>query len=189
MNDEWKFCKKDDPFQGPRVALIYCCLVAKLCLTLCKPLDCSMPGFPVLHYHLPQFAQTQAYWVGNAFQPSHSLSPPSPSAFSLFQNQDLFIELALCIRWKVLELQLQQKFFLWVFKVDFPFQTSIDWPDLLAVQRTLKNLLQHCDSKASIVLCSAFFMNQLTSVRDYWKHHSFEYMEVRGLRKHYYQQS
>ena len=127
MNDEWKFCKNEDPFQGPGVALT-CCLVAKLCLTLCKPLDCSTSVFPVLHYHLPKFAQTHAHWVGNAFQPSHCLP-------SIFPRTRIFpTVLAVCIRCKVLELQLQQQFFPWVFRVDFPFQTSIDWSDLLAVQ-------------------------------------------------------
>ena len=46
-----------------------CCLVVKLCLTLCNPMDCSTPGFPVLH-HFPEFAQTHVHWVGNAIQPS-----------------------------------------------------------------------------------------------------------------------
>ena len=48
--------------------------VAKLCPTLCDPMDCSMPGFPVLYY-LPEFAQTHVHWVGDAIQPSHPLSP------------------------------------------------------------------------------------------------------------------
>ena len=60
-----------------------CCSVAKLCMTLCDPLDCSMPGFPVLHY-LSEFAQTHVRWVSDAIQPSHPLSPLSPLAFNLF---------------------------------------------------------------------------------------------------------
>ena len=64
------------------------CSVAKLCLTLRDPVDCSMPGFPVLHYH-PEFAQTHVHWVGDAIQPSYSLLSPSP-AFNLSQNQGLF---------------------------------------------------------------------------------------------------
>ena len=59
-----------------------CCSVAKSCLTLCDPMDCSMPGFPVLYYLL-EFAQTHAHWVGDAIQPSHHLLPPSPPAFNL----------------------------------------------------------------------------------------------------------
>ena len=56
-----------------------------MCWTLCDPMDCSTPGFPVLHY-LPELAQTHVHWVGNDIQPSCPLSPPSPPAFSLFQH-------------------------------------------------------------------------------------------------------
>ena len=66
-----------------------CCLTAKLCPTFCNPMNCSTPGFPVLHY-LPEFAQIHVHWVGNAIQPSHSLSSPSPPAFNLSQHQGLF---------------------------------------------------------------------------------------------------
>ena len=59
------------------------------CLTLCDPMDCSMPGFPV-HHQLPEFTQTHVHWVGDAIQPSHSLSSSSPSAFNLSQHQGLF---------------------------------------------------------------------------------------------------
>ena len=59
------------------------------CLTLCKPIDYSMPGFPVLH-HLPELAQTHVHLVGVAFQPSHPLSSPVPPAFSLSQHKGLF---------------------------------------------------------------------------------------------------
>ena len=94
----------------------YCCSVAKLCLTLCEPMDCSMPGFPVLHY-LPESAQTHVHWVSDAIQPSHPLSPPSPPTLNLAQQQGLF-------QWvssshqvvKVLELQLQHQSFQWVYK-------------------------------------------------------------------------
>ena len=56
---------------------------------LCEPMNCSTPGFPLLHYFL-EFAQTHIHWVGDATQPSHPLSPPSPPAFSLSQHQSLF---------------------------------------------------------------------------------------------------
>ena len=70
---------------------ICCCSVAQLCLTLYNPMDCSTPGFPVLH-HLLELAQTHVHWVGDAIQPhpSHPLSSPSPPAFSLFYHQNLF---------------------------------------------------------------------------------------------------
>ena len=60
--------------------------VAQLCPTLCNPIDCSMPGFPV-HYELPDFTQTHVHWVGDAIQPSHPLMSPSPPAFHLSQHQ------------------------------------------------------------------------------------------------------
>ena len=66
----------------------FCCSVTQSCLTLCDPLICSTPGFPV-HQYLPEFAQTHVYWVGEAIQPSHPLSCPSP-ALNLSQDQGLF---------------------------------------------------------------------------------------------------
>ena len=64
------------------------CSVADSCLIVCDPMDCSTPGFSDLH-HLPKFAQLQVHWVGDAMQPSHPLSPPSPSALNLSQHQGL----------------------------------------------------------------------------------------------------
>ena len=74
------------------------CSVAKSCLTLCDSLDCSAPGFPVLHY-LPEFAQIHVHWVSDALQPSHPLLPPAPLALSLSKHQGLSNELAFPIRW------------------------------------------------------------------------------------------
>ena len=123
----------------------------------CDPVDRSIPGFPVLHY-LPEFAQTHVHCVGDVIQPSHLLSSPSPPAFYLSQHEGLF-------QWvysshqvdKVLELQPQHQSFQWIVRIPF----RIDWFDLLAVQGTLKSLLQHHSSKTSILQCSAFFMMQL----------------------------
>ena len=67
----------------------YSCSVAQLGLTLCDPMDCSMPGFPVLHCLL-EFAQTHVHCVNDAIQLSHPLSPPFPPAFNLSQHQGLF---------------------------------------------------------------------------------------------------
>ena len=62
-----------------------CCSVAQLCPTLCDPMDCSTPGFSVLHY-LPELAQTHVHQVGDAIQPTHPLLSPSPPGFNLFQH-------------------------------------------------------------------------------------------------------
>ena len=69
------------------IAILHCCSVTRSCLTLCDPMECSKPGFPVL-YHLPEFAQTHV--LGVAIQPSCTLSSPSPPAFTLSQLQGLF---------------------------------------------------------------------------------------------------
>ena len=70
--------------------------VTQSCPTLCNPMDCSMPGFPV-HHQLPELAQTHVHLVGDAIQQPHPLS--SPSAFILFQCQSLSNDSVLCIRW------------------------------------------------------------------------------------------
>ena len=94
-----------------------CCSIAKSCPTLCDPMDCHAPGFPISH-HLPEFAQVHVHCIGDAIQPSQPLSPSSPSAFSLSQHQDLFQGVD-CLHQvaKVLELQLRS--FHWVLRVDF----------------------------------------------------------------------
>ena len=67
-----------------------CCSVTKLCLTLCDPMHCSMPGFPILH-HLQEFAQTHVHWVRDAIQQSHPLSPSSPpSQYQSFPVSESF---------------------------------------------------------------------------------------------------
>ena len=121
-------------------------------------MDCSKPGLPV-HRQLLELTQTHVHWVSDTIQPSCPLSPPSP-AFNLSQHQDLF-------QWvssshqvaRVLKLQLQCQSFQWIFGLT---SFRIDWFDLLAVQGTLKSLLQHHSSKASILWLSAFFMVQLS---------------------------
>ena len=112
------------------------------------PMDCSTPGFPVLH-SLPELVQTHVHWVNDAIQPSHPLSSPSLPAFYLSQQQGLFQWVALHIRWPNY----------W----SFSFSNSpsneylglisfrIDCFDFLAVQGTLKSLCQYHSSKASVL--------------------------------------
>ena len=118
-----------------QMSICWFCSVTKPCLTLCDPMNCSTPGFPVLHYS-PEFTQTPVHWVDDAIQPSHPLSPLLlPSIFPsirVFSNES-----ALHIRWP--------KYW------SFSFTTSpsneysglisfkIDWFDLLAVQGTVKS--------------------------------------------------
>ena len=111
-------------------------------------MNSSMPGFPVLHY-IPEFAQTQVHWIYDTIQPSYPLSSPSP-AFNLSQHQSLFQrDGSLHQVAKVLKLQHQS--LKWIFRVD-----------LLAVQGTLKSLLQAPQSKPSILRHSASCMVQLS---------------------------
>ena len=129
------------------------------CVWLCDPMNCSMPGFPVLHYLL-EFAQTHVHWIDDAIQPSHPLFLPSPSSFNLSHNQDVF-------QWvsplhqvaKVLELQFQPSL---SNEYSGLISFTINWINLLAVLGTLKSLLQHHTLKASILQHSAFLMVQLS---------------------------
>ena len=126
---------------------------------LCDSMDCSTPGL-LVHHQLPEFTQTHIHCVGDAIQPSHPLASPSPPTFNLSQHPGLFQGVnSSCQVAKVLELQFQHHS-----SNEYSGLISfwIDWFDLLAVQRTFKSLLQHHNSKASILWPSAFFMLQFT---------------------------
>ena len=124
------------------------CSVAQLCPTLWDYMECSTPGFPV-HHHLPELTQTHVHWAGDANQPSHPLSSPPPPTFSLssirvFSNRSVHH-----IRWP--------KYWSFSFTISPSNEYSglisfrMDWLDLLAVQGTVKSLLQHHSLKASIL--------------------------------------
>ena len=126
--------------------------VAQSCLTLCDPMNCSTPGLPV-HHHLPEFTQTHVRRVSDAIQPSHPLSspsplPPIPPSITVFSSES-----TLPVRWP--------KYWSFSFSIipskEIPGLISfrMDWLDFLVVQGTLKSLLQHHSSKASILQCSA----------------------------------
>ena len=153
--------------------LVLSCSLTKSCPTLCDPMDCSTPAFPVLHY-LWEFAQTHVHWVGDAIQPSRPLLHPSPPAFNLSQHQGLF-QCVGSYHQMAKVLQLQHQSFQWIFRVDFlsvlvqslshvwllvtPW--TADW--LVCSPCCLKDsqsLFQLHTSKASILQCSAFFMVQ-----------------------------
>ena len=122
-------------------------------------MDCSSPGLPVYH-RLPELTQTHVHWVGDAIQPSHPLLSPFPPAFNLSQHQGLF-------KW-VSSLHQVAKVLEFSFSISPCNEYSglisfrIDWFNLLAVQGTLKSLLQHHSSKASILRHSALFIVQLS---------------------------
>ena len=122
-------------------------------------MDCSIPGFPV-HHQLLELPQTHVHLVGDTIQLSHPLSSPAPPAFNPSQHQGFSSESVLCIRWP--------KYWSFSFSIspcnDYSGLVSfrMDWLDLLAIQGTLKSLLQHHSSKASILPHSAFFIVQLS---------------------------
>ena len=131
----------------------------QLCPTLCDPMNRSTPGFPVRH-QLPELTQIHVHRVGDAIQPLHPLLSPSPSAFNLSSIRVFSNESVLPIRWP--------KYWSFSFSIspskEYSGLTSfrMDWLDLLAVQGTLKSLLQHHSSKTSILQRSAFFILQLS---------------------------
>ena len=132
-----------------RVSSVQFSSVAQSCLTLCDSMNRSTPGLPV-HHQLPEFTQTQVHQVSDAIQPSHLLSSPSPPAPNPSQHQGKDSnESTFCMRWPEY----------WSFSFSIIPSKEIlelisfrmDWLDLLAVQGTLKSLLQHHSSKASIL--------------------------------------
>ena len=150
-------------------------------LTPCDLIDCSLPGLPV-HHQLPSLVKLMS--IKSVMLSNHLILCQSLLLLpSIFPRIRIFSsESVLCTRWP--------KYW------NFSFSTSpskeysglisfrMDWLDLLAFQGTLKSLLQHHSSKASILWCSAFFYSPtLISIHDYWKNHSFEYdieCDVRG---------
>ena len=141
--------------------------VAQSCPTLWDPLDCSTPGLPVNH-QLPELAQTHVHRVGDTIQPSHILCHSLLLPPSIFPSNRIFSnESVLRIRW--------QKYWSFSFSISPSSEYSglisfrMDWLYLCAVHGTLKSLLQHHSSKASILQCSAFFTVQLSHPYMTWR--------------------
>ena len=122
-------------------------------------MDGSTPGLPV-HHQFPELTQTHVHWVSDVIQPSPPLSSPSPLAFNLSQHQVFSKESVLRSRWP--------KYWSFSFSISPSNEYSglisfrIDWFDLLAVQGTLKSILQHHNLKASVLWYAAFFIVQLS---------------------------
>ena len=142
-------------------------------IRLCDPLDCSMPASSVLH-HLPEFAQTHVHWLSDAIQPSVTSfsctkSFPATGSFPMSQlftpgSQSIGVSGSASIS-----------------PVNIQDWLPLGWTgliDLLAVQGTLKSLLQNHSSKASVLQCSGLYGPALTSVHVYWKKHNFDYTDL-----------
>ena len=145
-------------------------------MTVCQFMDCSTPGFPI-HHQLPELTQTHVHRVGDAMQPSHTLSCPSLPAFNLSQLQGLF-------QWvssshqvaKVLELQLQNQPFQWIVRIDFLQDWLIWHPFCLSNSQETSPEPQFQSLNPSAL--SLLHGPALTSIHDFWKTHSFDYMDL-----------
>ena len=145
---------------------------AQSCLTLCNPMDCSTPGFPV-HHQLPELIQTHVHRVGDAIQPSHPLSSLSLPAFNLSHHQGLF-------KWvsslhqvaKVLAFQLQHQSFQLLFRTDFLW----DW--LVGSSCCPRDSQESSPTPQSKSINSSalsfLYSPTLTSIHDHWKNHSLD---------------
>ena len=145
--------------------------VAQLCPTLCNPMDCSTPGFAVHHQHL-ELTQTHVHWVSDVIQPSPPLSSPSPLAFNLSQHQVFSKESVLRSRWP------NYRNFSFSICPSNEYSELIsfrmDWLDLLAVQGTLKSLLQHHSSVSQS--CQTLFDPMACSTTGFPVH--YQYLEL-----------
>ena len=157
------------------IPLYYCCSYTKSCLTLCDLTDCSTPGFPVLH-HIQEFAQTHVHWVGDAIQPSHSVTPFSSClqsfpALGSFLMSHLFASGGHCIgasaSVSVLPINIQG----W-----FPLGLT----DLIyLLSKGLSSVFSNTTiQKLNSLVLSLLYSPILTSIHDYWKNHSFDYMDI-----------
>ena len=146
--------------------------VTQSCLTLCNPMDCSMPGFPI-HHQLLEPTQSHAHCVGDAIQPSHPLSSPSPPTFNHSQHQGLF-------KWvgsshqvaKVLDFQLQHQSIQWTPRTDLLLDGLVGSPCSLRDSQESSPAPQFKSINSSVL--SFLYNPTLTSIHDHWKNHSFD---------------
>ena len=170
-SNQYKFAIHLSPFLGTyKYKHICCCSVAQLCQTLCDPMDCSTPGFPVLH-HLPELDQTHVHWVGDAIQPSHSVIPFSClqyfPASGYFQMSQLFgsggQSTGVSASTSVLPMNT-------LGLISF----RMDWLDLLAVQGTQESSPTPQFKSINSSVLSFLYSPTPTSIHGYWKNHSLE---------------
>ena len=142
-------------------------------------MDCNTPGFPVCHY-LPEFSQTHVYWAGGAIQPSHPLSLPSPphppQSFpesGSFPMSHLFASGS-----QIFGASASASVFQWIFKVDFLWDWIVWSPSSKELSRVFSSTIGKHQSSA----LSPPYSSPFTSVRDYWKNHSFDYTDVKLMK-------
>ena len=98
VKHDWRDLARTRTHINTHILLVQFSSVVQPCPTLCNPMDCNTPGFPV-HHQFPKLAQTHVHWVSDAIQPSHPLWSPSPPAFNLSQHQGLFQWVSRLLLW------------------------------------------------------------------------------------------
>ena len=159
-------------FQALRYISVQFSSVTQSCVTLCDPMNCSIPGLPV-HHQLAKVTQTNVHRVRDAIQPSHPLLSPSPPASNPSQQQGLF-------QWvssshqvaKVLEFQLHHQSFQWLFRTDLLWDGLV-WSPCSPRDSQETSLTPQFKSINSSVL-SFLHSPTLTSIYDHWKNHSLD---------------
>ena len=145
--------------------------VAQSCPTLCDPMNCSTPGFPV-HHQLPELTQTHVHWVSDAIQPSHPLLSPSPPAFNLFQHQGPFkwvsslhqvAKVGVSASASVLPMNIQD----W-----FPLDGLVGSP--CSPRDSQESSPKPWFKRINSLALSFLYSPTLTSIHNYWKNHSFD---------------
>ena len=146
--------------------------VTQLCLTPGDPMNHNTPGLPV-HYQLQESTQTRVHWVGDAIQPSHPLSSPSPPGLNLSQHQGLFkLVSSLHQVAKVLEFQLQHQSFQWTPSTDLLWDGLVGSPCSPRKSQESSPTPQFNSNTSSVL--SFLYSPTLTSIHDYWKNHSLD---------------
>ena len=161
----WLFQSGGQSIGASTSASVHFSSVLQSCLTLCHPMDCSIPGL-LVHHQLPEFTQTHIHWVSDAIQPSHLLSSPSP-VFNLSQHQGIF-------KWvssshqvaKVLEFQLQHQSFQWIFRTDFLYNGLVGSPHSPRDSQESSPKPQFKSINSSVL--SFLYSPTLTYIHDYW---------------------
>ena len=166
-----------DPSKISHMVLLLCSGLASVVVqslshvTIWDPMDCSMPGFTVLH-HFPELAQTRVHWIRNSIQPSHPLSSPSPPALNLSQHQSLFQWVGSSYQWLNIGASVSASVFLMNMQDWFPLGLT----GLISLQ---SKGLSTPQSKSFKSLWLRFLYGPtLTPIHDYWKNHIFDYMDL-----------
>ena len=173
-----------EPFSGSQPCSIQFSTVTQSCLTLWEAMNHSTPGRPV-HPQLPEFTQTHVHWAGEAIQTSHLLLSPPPASSSVVSSSRLHsfpasesfqMSQFFSAGGQVLEFQLQQQCFQWIFRTGFLLDGLVGSPYSPRDSQDSSPTPQFKSINSSAL--SFLYSPTLTSVHDYWKNHSFDLMDL-----------